>query len=133
MYEKVDLDELNLAYAISIHKSQGSEYKVVILPIFRSYSIMLKRKLLYTAITRAKEKLILIGDISALKYGVERTEASRQSVLKELIIDKILSSDKPDIKKTVVKREKINDSSIPFEYLGEEINEKLEEGPQLVE
>jgi len=124
-YKMGDLINLKHAYAMSIHKSQGSEYKVVILPIFRSYSIMLKRKLLYTAITRAKEKLILIGDISALKYGVERTEASRQSVLKELIIDKILSSDKPDIKKTVVKREKINDSSIPFEYLGEEINEKL--------
>lgn len=124
-YKMGDLINLKHAYAMSIHKSQGSEYKVVILPIYRSYSIMLKRKLLYTAITRAKEKLILIGDISAFKYGVERTESSRQSVLKNIVIDKILSNDKIEVKKREEKRIKINDSSIPFEYLGEEINDAL--------
>jgi exodeoxyribonuclease V alpha subunit len=124
-YKMGDLINLKHAYAMSIHKSQGSEYKVVILPIYRGYSIMLKRKLLYTAITRAKEKLILIGDLNAFKYGVERTESSRQSILKDLIIDKILSSDNIEVKNKTEKREKINDSSIPFEYLGEEINEKV--------
>ncbi len=124
-YKIGDLINLKHAYAMSIHKSQGSEYKVVILPIYRSYSIMLKRKLLYTAITRAKEKLILIGDIGAFKYGVEKTEASRQSVLKDIIIDRVLSNEIVEVTKTVEKRMKIKDPGIPFEYLGEDINESL--------
>jgi len=126
-YKIGDLINIKHAYAMSIHKSQGSEYKVVILPIYRSYSIMLKRKLLYTAITRAKEKLILIGDVGAFKYGVERTEASRQSVLKELIIEKILTKEEniDNDKRKQIKKEKIGDPSIPFEYLGEEIDKNI--------
>ncbi len=69
-YKTSELINLKHAFAMSIHKSQGSEYKVVIMPIYRSYSIMLKRKLLYTGVTRAKEKLIFFGDLSAFKYGV---------------------------------------------------------------
>ena len=108
---------------MSIHKSQGSEYKVVVLPIYRSYSIMLKRKLLYTAITRAKEKLILIGDINSFKYGVERTEAERQSILKQKIIDKILLNENVVKEKGKTKsRVKIINPDIPFDYLGEEID-----------
>ena len=125
-YKTGDLINLKHAYAMSIHKSQGSEYKVVVLPIYRSYSIMLKRKLLYTAITRAKEKLIIIGDINSFKYGVERTEDSRQSVLKQKIIDKILlKSEKITKKETKPKRIKIDNPEIPFDYLGEDLNESL--------
>jgi len=119
-YKSSELINLKHAYAMSIHKSQGSEYKVVIMPIYRSYSIMLKRKLLYTGITRAKEKLILIGDLTALKYGVERVEAPRQSVLSDKIVGKILKEESEETPK-YNKKMKINDPEIPFEYLGEDI------------
>ena len=56
---------------------------MVILPMFKSYSIMLKRKLLYTAITRAKKTLLLIGDPSAMQYGIRRIEIERRTILKE--------------------------------------------------
>lgn len=80
-YNVKDFDNLTLAYAISIHKSQGSEFKVVIMPLVRSYTIMLKRKLLYTAVTRAKEKLIMIGEFSALKRGILGVEPPRNTFL----------------------------------------------------
>ena len=123
-YKASELINLKHAYAMSIHKSQGSEYKVVIMPIYRSYSIMLKRKLLYTGVTRAKEKLILIGDLASLKYGVERVEAPRQSVLSDKIVEKILSKE-PDKKEKIKKKNRINDPNIPFEYLGEEIEDNV--------
>ena len=122
-YKKSDLINIKHAYAMSIHKSQGSEYKIVIMPLFRSYSIMLKRKLIYTGVTRAKEKLILIGDINAMRYGVEKTEAPRQSVLKDLIESKILQ-----VKTVSTKNPKviyINDPSIPFTTLGEDLEEGI--------
>jgi len=121
-YKKGDLINLKHAYAMSIHKSQGSEYKVVIMPIFRSYSIMLKRKLLYTGITRAKEKLFLIGDINAFKYGVESIEAERQSVLKERIAERVLTNNVTEKKAKLIY---INDPQIPFETLGEELEEGI--------
>ncbi|MFW5794116.1 MAG: ATP-dependent RecD-like DNA helicase [Bacillota bacterium] len=69
-YNIKELDNLTLAYAVSIHKSQGSEFKIVILPLANSYTIMLRKKLLYTAITRAKEMLIMVGNFDAYKRGV---------------------------------------------------------------
>ena len=84
-YNVNDLDNITLAYAISIHKAQGSEFRVVILPLVRSYRIMLKRKLLYTAITRAKEHLIMIGDKEALHYGVYDHEPPRKTWLREML------------------------------------------------
>ncbi len=80
-YNVKDFDNLTLAYAISIHKSQGSEFKMVVMPIVRSYTIMLKRKLLYTAVTRAKEKLILIGEFNALRRGILGIESDRKTFL----------------------------------------------------
>ena len=120
VYKKGDLINLKHSYAMSIHKSQGSEYKIVIMPVFRSYSIMLKRKLIYTGITRAKEKLILMGDIRALKYGVESLEAPRQSILMNRISDAVIN-EKP-IERTV-KAVKIRDKDIPFDTLGEPLND----------
>lgn len=102
-----DFENLNLAYAISVHKSQGSEFKTVILPMSYSYGIMLKRKLLYTAITRAKEKLIIIGDLNAFKKGLEGIEANRQTSLTLRLLD--------DTNEII----KINDAEIPFDTLGE--------------
>jgi exodeoxyribonuclease V alpha subunit len=65
---------LTHAYAISVHKAQGSEYPVVILPIMREHQIMLKRKLIYTAVSRAKQRLIIIGDIEQLEKGIQSIE-----------------------------------------------------------
>ncbi|MBN2300339.1 MAG: ATP-dependent RecD-like DNA helicase [Acholeplasmataceae bacterium] len=81
MYEKQDLDELNLAYAISIHKSQGSEYKIVMIPMIRNYMHMLKKELIYTAITRAKRYLILLGDMNLLIYAANHLSEKRQTTL----------------------------------------------------
>jgi len=86
-YHVKDFDHLTLAYATSVHKSQGSEYKVVILPLVRSQSILLKRKLLYTAVTRAKEKLVMIGEFQALRHGVLGLEPPRKTLLKSFLTE----------------------------------------------
>ena len=76
-----------LSYAITIHKSQGSEFDVVIIPILNKYSIMLYKKLIYTATTRAKKKLILIGELSALEKAIlNDKENIRKTSLKDFII-----------------------------------------------
>ena len=77
-----DWGDLRLAYCLSIHKSQGSEFPVVILPLVRQFSRMLTRNLLYTAITRAKQKLIMIGEPAAFKLSVETLSLNRQTSLK---------------------------------------------------
>ncbi len=80
-YSKSDLDQINLAYAISIHKSQGSEYPIVIIPIVKNYIHMLRKELLYTAITRAKAYLFLMGDVDLMIYASNRETSKRQSTL----------------------------------------------------
>lgn len=84
-YTKEELEEITLAYAITIHKAQGSEFNVVIMPISSMYYPMLKRKLIYTGITRAKEKLIMLGDVKMLSLAASRVEASRLTILKDEI------------------------------------------------
>jgi len=86
-YNINDFDNLTLAYAASVHKAQGSEFKVVIMPISRSHQLMLRRKLLYTAITRAKEKLILIGDFEALVRGIHGYDPIRKTWLLEFLLE----------------------------------------------
>jgi exodeoxyribonuclease V alpha subunit len=81
-YTRQDLNQITHAYCCSVHKSQGSEFPIVILPITRSYYRMLRRNLIYTAITRSKQSLILCGEEDALRMGVERAdELSRQTTL----------------------------------------------------
>lgn len=80
-YARGELQELALAYAMSVHKSQGSEYRVVLLPLVRSHHIMLQRNLLYTAVTRAREKVILLGDRAALMTAVENDRTRRRYTL----------------------------------------------------
>jgi exodeoxyribonuclease V alpha subunit len=77
-YEAGDLDQITLAYAITIHKSQGSEYPTVILPIMTQHFIMLKRNLLYTGVTRAKNKLILIGQKRAIAMAVKSQRGDKR-------------------------------------------------------
>ena len=90
-YEKDDLDDLNLAYAISIHKSQGSEFGLVVVPFSFKYWIMLKRKLIYTAITRAKKYLIMLGNIEALRKGIVQIEEKRKTKLQDRLHEMILN------------------------------------------
>ena len=87
-YGREDFLSLTHAYAMSIHKAQGSEYPVVIMPITRSYWVMLQRKLIYTGLTRASKSLILIGDYEALKYAAENPGALRQTKLRDRLSDK---------------------------------------------
>lgn len=75
-FERMELADLDLAYAISIHKSQGSEFPVVILPLMRQHAILLQRNLLYTAITRGRNKVILLGEGAAFAMAV-RTQFQR--------------------------------------------------------
>ncbi|MBU0997177.1 MAG: ATP-dependent RecD-like DNA helicase [Firmicutes bacterium] len=97
-YNVKDFDKLTLAYCISIHKSQGSEFRIVILPLTQSYAMMLKRKLLYTAVTRAKEHLVMIGDYYALKRGVSSIETPRKTRLKGFLLDAIKDQPKKNLR-----------------------------------
>ena len=88
-YTPKDFINITHGYAISIHKSQGGEFKLVIIPFTPAYKRMLYNKLVYTAVTRAKEKLILIGDPNSFKYGVYNDYIEqRKTSLKELLENK---------------------------------------------
>jgi len=83
-YDITELDELVHAYATTIHKSQGSEYPIVVLPVMMNHYVMLQRNLLYTGITRAKKILVIIGSKRALRYAVDNvTVSKRNTLLKE--------------------------------------------------
>ena len=85
-YTLEDLDNLELAYAITIHKSQGSEFKSVIIPMFDGYKLLQTRNLLYTAITRAKENIVLVGDKNVMNNMIRNnTINSRYSNLENRI------------------------------------------------
>lgn len=87
-YTPKDFINITHGYAISIHKSQGGEFKMVIIPFVPAFKIMLYNKLIYTAITRAKEKLILIGDVNSFIYGIENNYIeNRKTTLKEMLIN----------------------------------------------
>ncbi len=86
IYESSELEELVLAYAISIHKSQGSEFPCVIVPLFMQHFMLLQRNLIYTALTRAKKLCILIGQTKALAIGIKNNKSvERKTFLKEFL------------------------------------------------
>lgn len=80
-YSRMEWNQLRLAYCISIHKAQGSQFKMVLLPIVQQFSRMLQRNLLYTAITRAAEKLVLIGEPYAAVTSVKNEAVNRKTSL----------------------------------------------------
>lgn len=80
-YGRADWNRLTLAYSMSIHKSQGSQFKMVILPLVPQFARMLQRNLLYTAITRAEETLILLGDMQSFERSVTNESVNRQTTL----------------------------------------------------
>ena len=82
-YETSKLEEITLAYACTIHKSQGSEYPIVIIPMTTSHFIMLKRNLLYTGVTRAKKICILVGNKYAFSKAISNNESEKRYTLLE--------------------------------------------------
>ncbi len=83
-YDATELDELVHAYATTIHKAQGSEYPIVVMPILMNHYVMLQRNLIYTGITRAKKVLVMVGTKKALAYAVRNvTVTKRNTLLKE--------------------------------------------------
>ena len=78
-YNISELDDLVPAYAISVHKSQGSEFKCVLIPVTTQHYIMLKRNLIYTAVTRARELVVLIGDYKALAIAIKNDQVRERN------------------------------------------------------
>jgi exodeoxyribonuclease V alpha subunit len=77
-YDYADLNELTLAWATSIHKSQGSEYPVVILPLYTQHYVMLSRNLFYTGLTRAKQLAIIVGSEKAIAIAVKQLKQQQR-------------------------------------------------------
>lgn len=89
-YTVADLDELILSYAITIHKSQGSEFDAVVIPVVAGNPIMLTRNLLYTAVTRAKKLVVLVGGMNNISNMIRNNfSVKRKTLLKQLIIEEV--------------------------------------------
>lgn len=106
-YPASNIDNLTLAYAISIHKAQGSQFDNVIMPILPSYSIMLRKKIIYTGITRAKKKVVILGKLESIERSLHQGEYNRQTSLYERV-----SNDSINVNR-------IYDKDIPFDTFGE--------------
>lgn len=87
-YTSQDFGQLTLAYCMSIHKAQGSEFKIVVMPVVKSHLRMLRKNLIYTGMTRAKQALFLLGDREAFRMGISRDEARRQTTLTQKMQEK---------------------------------------------
>ena len=74
-----ELEELSLAYATTIHKAQGSEYPIVVMPFTMSHFVMLQRNLLYTGVTRARKILVMIGEKRAISYAIRNNRATERN------------------------------------------------------
>ena len=87
-YDVTELDEIVHAYATTIHKSQGSEYPIVVMPVLMNHYMMLQRNLIYTGITRAKKIFVMVGTKKALSYAIRNvTVSKRNTLLKERLAD----------------------------------------------
>ena len=101
-YHRMEWNQIQLAYAISIHKSQGSQFKMVLMPVVRQFSRMLQRNLVYTAITRAADKLVLLGEAQAMALAVHNVGTNRQTTLLNRLREKWQLT-KPEKSSAVVK------------------------------
>ncbi|WP_337133910.1 ATP-dependent RecD-like DNA helicase [Priestia megaterium] len=117
-YTKQDFNQITHAYCCSIHKSQGSEFPIVVLPIVKSYYRMLRRNLLYTAVTRSKQFLILCGEDEAFQLGVSRNEDSvrqtnLQPLLRESLDNDIEDPEIPFMKDANIRMENVT----PYDFM----------------
>ena len=78
VYDLAELDEIVLAYAVSVHKSQGSEYPAVVLPVLTQHYILLQRNLIYTAITRGRNLVVMVGSVKALAIAVRNDKTQKR-------------------------------------------------------
>ena len=90
LYDVSELDEVTLAYATTIHKSQGSEYPIVVMPVLMTHYVMLQRNLIYTGVTRAKKILVLVGTKKALAMAIRNVTVTKRNTLLSLRIRQIL-------------------------------------------
>ncbi|MCP4217793.1 MAG: ATP-binding domain-containing protein, partial [bacterium] len=88
-YNVPELEELTLSYAVSVHKSQGSEYEMLILVMLPSHSIMLNRELFYTAVTRAKKKIFLVSDDTTIQRAIFNSSPSERKTLLQLRLKEV--------------------------------------------
>ena len=109
-YTLEELEDLSLAYAISVHKAQGGEFDVVVMPFTFQHYIMLRRKLIYTGVTRAKKTLIMVGDVAAMQQGIKRIEANRKTILKEKLIEFIKNDSSPSIKQQLIEEDSLGET-----------------------
>jgi exodeoxyribonuclease V alpha subunit len=87
VYDYSDLDELVHAYAVSVHKSQGSEYPAVVIPILTQHYVLLQRNLLYTGVTRGKKLVVIVGTKKAMAIAVKNNKTEkRYTLLKQRLI-----------------------------------------------
>ncbi len=88
IYDYADVDELVHAYAVSVHKSQGSEYPAVVVPILTQHYVLLQRNLLYTAVTRGKKLVMLVGTKKAIAIAVKNNKTEKRYTLLEYRLKK---------------------------------------------
>ena len=94
VYDKQMLDNLELAYAITVHKSQGSEFDVVILTVFGGFDKLYYRNLLYTAVTRAKRMLIIVGSKKRVDFMIDNNKRTlRYTALKNMLMELVEGDD----------------------------------------
>ncbi|WCG34664.1 ATP-dependent RecD-like DNA helicase [Companilactobacillus farciminis] len=110
--DRKDWTNISLAYCTSIHKSQGSEFEMVILPLVNEESRMLRRNLLYTAVTRAKRLLIMVGDRSAFERSIKDQSSERQTTLKQ----RIFTTFKIKVEETSDQSEEKLEQQAPIDY-----------------
>ena len=108
IYDRSNWHQFTLAYCTSIHKAQGSEFKLVILPLVRRYSKMLKRNLLYTAVTRASDFLIMVGDPVAYQMCVENNSVNRKTTLVQRLTEVLGTANSNDSNQLKVEDDKIS-------------------------
>ena len=113
VYPRSEWQKITLAYAISIHKAQGSEFELVILPLVNAYSNMLQRNLLYTGLTRASKKLVIIGEPTAFEQAVNNIGSNRKTTLTQRI-------------ETIYHTDEVMDVSVPNIDIQNSKNNKLE-------
>ncbi|OGD11350.1 MAG: restriction endonuclease [Candidatus Aminicenantes bacterium RBG_13_62_12] len=96
LYERDDLDSLTLAYAVSVHKAQGSEYQAVIMPLLTQHFIMLQRNLFYTALTRARRLSMVVGSAKALHIAIKNDrQVQRNSLIRDKLIQAVARLSSP--------------------------------------